>query len=256
VGRPWCRNVPVNERSKWATIPVLLLTVATGLSVGGIGSAAATRGPVPNKSTLHSFSLQTTRAQVDCQADGATVSIALTDFDARNPGRHATVAALESRARGGPYLQIWPYNPTYYRYSIDAQGVLEIAILKAVGPPFVYAKAVAYKGPQNCAGVETLAGAQTVLMAVGACQADGTTVSTAIAAYEEKNSGRHPTVAALESNARGGPYLQAWPHNPAYYRYSIDSQGVLEIAIVKSTAPYVTFGALTPYRGPQDCSFG
>jgi len=43
------------------------------------------------------------------------------------------VAALESRARGGPYLQIWPYNPTYYRYSIDAQGVLEIAILKAVG---------------------------------------------------------------------------------------------------------------------------
>jgi hypothetical protein len=248
--------VPVNVRSKWASLPVLLLTLATGLSVGGIGSAAATRGPVPSKSTLRSFSLQTTRAQVDCQADGATVSTALADFEAKNPGRHPTVVALESRARGGPYLPIWPYNPTYYRYSIDAQGVLEIAILKAAGPPFVYAKAVAYKGPQDCAGVETLAGAQTVLRAVGACEADGTTASTAVAAYEAKNPGMHPTVAALESNARGGPYLQAWSHNPAYYRYSIDARGVLEIAIVKSSAPSVTYSALTPYRGPQDCSFG
>jgi hypothetical protein len=235
---------------------VLLLTAAASLSVGGTGSAAATRSPVPSKSTLVSFSLQTTRAQVDCQADGATVSNAMAAYEAKKPGTHPTVAALESNARGGPYLQIWPYNPAYYRYSIDAQGVLELALLKSVGPPFVYAKAVAYKGPQDCAGFETLAGAQIVLRAVGTCQADGTTVSNAMAAYEAKKPGTHPTVAALESNARGGPYLQAWPHNPAYYRYSIDAQGVLEIAIVKSSAPSVTYGALTPYRGPQDCSFG
>ena len=87
-------------------------------------------------------------------------------------------------------------------------------------------------------------------------QADGATVSTAMAAYEAENPGRRPTEAGLQSSARGGPYLQSWPYNPAYYRYSINSRGVLELAIVKSSGSPVTLSAPTPYRGPQNCSFG
>ena len=77
-----------------------------------------------------------------------------------------------------------------------------------------------------------------------------------MAAYEAENPGRHATQAGLESSVRGGPYLQGWPHNPAYYRYSINSRGVLELAIVRSSGPPVTLSAPTPYRGPQNCSFG
>ena len=244
------------KRSKWTTLPVLLLTGALALSVGGTGASAATRNPVPSKSTLTPRTTQTTRALTECRADGATLTRAMSGFKAHNAGRRPTVRLLESKVRGGPFIQVWPYNPTYYRYSIDAQGVLDLALLKSAGPPFVYSRVIAYRGPQDCSGVVTLAGAQKVLRAVGDCEADGTTVTVALAAFKKHNPKGRPTVAALEARAHGGPYLRVWPHNPAYYRYSIDSQGVLEIAIVKSSGAYVTFSALTPYRGPQDCSFG
>ena len=254
--QPWCRNGPMNERSKRAVLSVLLLAAATALSAVGMGAADATGSAPPVRATLVSYSPQTARAQAACQADGATVSTAMAAYEAENPGRRPTEADLESSARGGPYLQDWPYNPAYYRYSIDSRGVLELAIMKSAGPPFVYTKAVPYKGPQDCAGVRALAGTQAILRAVSACEADGATVATAMAAYEAENPGRRPTEAGLQSSARGGPYLQSWPYNPAYYRYSINSRGVLELAIVKSSGSPVTLSAPTPYRGPQNCSFG
>ena len=235
---------------------MLLLVAATALSAVGVGAADATGGPPPVRATLVSYSSQTARAQAACQADGATVSTAMAAYEAENPGRNPTTVDLTSSARGGPYLQDWPYNPAYYRYSIDSRGVLELASVKSVGPPFVYTKAAPYKGPQDCAGVKALAGTQAILRAVSACEADGATVATAMAAYEAENPGRHATQAGLESSKRGGPYLQSWPRNPAYYRYSINSRGVLELAIVKSSGPPVTLSAQTPYRGPQNCSFG
>jgi hypothetical protein len=254
--QPGCRNGLMNERSNRAVLLVSLLAVATALSAMGAGAAGATGNARPAGATLVSHSVQTARAQAACQADGATVSTAMAAYEAQNPGRQPTAADLESSARGGSYLQGWPYNPAYYRYSINSRGVLELAIMKAVGPPFVYTTAMRYKGPQDCTGVRALPGTQAVLRAVSACEADGATVATAIAAYKYEHPGKLPTKAGLLTTANGGPFLQGWPYNPAYYRYSINSRGVLELAIVKSSGPPVTFRAPTPYREPQNCSFG
>jgi len=78
-----------------------------------------------------------------------------------------------------------------------------------------------------------------------ACQADGATVATAMAAYEAENPGKFPTMADLISSAHGGPYLQSAPNNPAYYRFSIAPHGVLKNCDSKvawarrsSTAPW------------------
>ena len=253
---PGCRKGPMNERSNRAVLLVSLLAVATALSAVGAGAAGATGNPRPAGATLVSHSVQTARAQAACQADGATVSTAMAAYEAQNPGRQPTAADLESSARGGPYLQGWPNNPAYYRYLINAQGVLELSIMKIVGPPFVYTKVTLYKGPQDCAGVRALAGTQAVLRAVSACEADGATVATAIAAYKYEHPGKPPTKTGLQTTAGGGPYLQGWPYNLAYYRFSINSRGVLELAIVKSSGPPITFSTPTRYRWPQNCSFG
>ncbi len=88
-----------------------------------------------------------------CEADGATVATAMAAFNAENPGTAVTAAALVDKRNGGPYLQNWPYNPAYYRYSIKA-GILRLNLLKSVGPPFVYSKSTVYKGPRSCKDVE------------------------------------------------------------------------------------------------------
>ena len=53
--------------------------------------------------------------------------------------------------------------------------------------------------------------------AVSACEADGTTIQTAMAAFETNNPGVTPTQALLlpqtTGTTDGGPYLQSWPSN-------------------------------------------
>ena len=231
-----------------------LVVAATGLMFGGVGSAATPASPSARHLTLASFSLQTIQARDACEADGATVATAMAAFNAQNPGTPVTAATLVRKGHGGPYLQNWPYNPAYYRYSVKA-GVLELAILKSVGPPFVYSKPTAYKGPRDCAIVQSLPGAQRILRAVAACQADGATVATAIAAFDAQYPGLRPSAKGLVSSAHGGPYIESWPYNPEYYRYSVKA-GLLDISIVMSHGPPATFSAPRMYEGPRDCSFG
>jgi hypothetical protein len=148
--QPGCRNGLMNERSNRAVLLVSLLAVATALSAMGAGAAGATGNARPAGATLVSHSVQTARAQAACQADGATVSTAMAAYEAQNPGRQPTAADLESSARGGSYLQGWPYNPAYYRYSINSRGVLELAIVKSSGPPVTFRAPTPYREPQNC----------------------------------------------------------------------------------------------------------
>ena len=189
-----------------------------------------------------------------CQADGATVSTAMAAFEAQFPNVTASEAVLRGKKYGGPYIVGWPYNPAYYVYSIKA-GVLELSILKAVGPPFVYSRPKPYEGPNNCSGVQALHGTKIVLEAVAACQADGATVSTAIAAFNAQNPGLRANAKGLVSRAHGGPYIQSWPDNPSWYRFSL-SGGVLEYSIVTAPGPPRSFSAPRAYEGPSDCSFG
>jgi prepilin-type N-terminal cleavage/methylation domain-containing protein len=60
-----------------------------------------------------------------CQADGATVSTAVSAFNAQNPGTTVTETLLLGNTFGGPYLQSWPSNGTHYNFALIG-GVLAI----------------------------------------------------------------------------------------------------------------------------------
>ncbi len=83
-----------------------------------------------------------------CQADGATVSTALSAFNAQNPGTTATEDLLLTGTAGqGAYIQSWPSNGTHYAYSMSG-GKLQIKV------PASAATAVNYTGPDACKNVQ------------------------------------------------------------------------------------------------------
>src|ERR1700689_5551768 len=69
--------------------------------------------------------------------------------------------------------------------------------------------------------------------AIAACQADGATVSTAIAALEAQYPGTTWTSANLISTTHGGPYIQSWPNNSAHYSYG--GSGTLATSLTLTT---------------------
>jgi hypothetical protein len=217
-----------------------------------VGVAGASTRRIDTKSNVHltQRSSQTNQAERACEADGATVSTAMAAFVAQNPGLVPTMTALTAKAHGGPYLQNAPFNPAYYEFSIS-HGVLKVAVAKSLGPPTEYTTPAAYSGPQSCSGVRVLSGTLTFVRAIAACQADGATVATAMAAYLAQN-GNKPSMGDLISSANGGPYLQNAPRNPKYYKYSIVG-GALMLASVKSEGPPVTYAHPISYEGPASC---
>ena len=83
-------------------------------------------------------------------------------------------------------------------------------------------------------------GSVTSKSAVSACQADGATINTAMAAYSANNGTTTPvTQALLLGTSNGGPYLQSWPNNGYHYFFSIVG-GKLYEAIGNSTATVPT----------------
>jgi len=73
-------------------------------------------------------------------------------------------------------------------------------------------------------------GSVTTSSAVAACQASGTTISTAIQAALAENSGVTITQNnLLDSSLTGGPFLQSWP-NSTHYAFSISAGGALTLA--------------------------
>lgn len=112
------------------------------------------------------------------------------------------------------------------------------------------------------AGVVVFAlGGVTGQSAVAACQADGATIQTSIAAFNAQNAGTTVTQQDLIPPATlGGPYIQSWPSNDPHYAYAIVG-GVLGIEV-----PGPTSGAWAPtalgttlaggesYAGPSSCS--
>jgi prepilin-type N-terminal cleavage/methylation domain-containing protein len=86
---------------------------------------------------------------------------------------------------------------------------------------------------------------------LAACQADGATVSTAMAAFTAQNPGVGVTTNGLIKTdaATGGPYIQSWP-NAQSYAYSIET-GVLKVA--PAAAGVVVAGTAIDYSGPGSC---
>ena len=71
-------------------------------------------------------------------------------------------------------------------------------------------------------------GGVTGKSAQAACEADGNTISTAMAAFAANNPGVAPTEQLLTGSTNGGPYIQSWPSNLPHYAYAIVG-GVLVI---------------------------
>lgn len=97
-------------------------------------------------------------------------------------------------------------------------------------------------------------GGVTGKSAVSACEADGTTIETAIAAFNANNPAVTVTQQDLLPGATGvgGPYIQSWPSNLPHYAYAI-SGGVLEIATAPAGAVTAS-STTTPYAGVTSCS--
>ena len=101
--------------------------------------------------------------------------------------------------------------------------------------------------------------------AIAACQADGATVSTALAAYNTQNAGTADAVATQAKMLSGttangtNPYIQSWPSNSPHYAYGIVT-GVLYIEVPFTSAWNTTpanGGTLATglaYAGPTNCS--
>lgn len=92
-----------------------------------------------------------------CQADGATVSTAMSAFDAQNPGitvgQTALLPAGVTSTNGGPYIQSWPANLPHYKFQITAAGVLQLDKTPVDNVKTSSAAWITYAGPSSCKGV-------------------------------------------------------------------------------------------------------
>jgi general secretion pathway protein G len=91
-------------------------------------------------------------------------------------------------------------------------------------------------------------GGITSKSAVAACQADGATVSTAIAALEAQYPGTTLSTANLTTGVSGsGPYIQSWPNNSAHYSFTVSGTSVTGLSLA------VVGGFSGTYAGPSSC---
>jgi general secretion pathway protein G len=101
--------------------------------------------------------------------------------------------------------------------------------------------------------------------AIAACQADGATVSTALATYHSQNAGTADAVATQAKMLSGttansnSPYLQSWPSNSPHYAFGIVG-GALYIEVPFTTlwnttpANGGTLATGMPYTAPANCT--
>jgi general secretion pathway protein G len=91
---------------------------------------------------------------------------------------------------------------------------------------------------------------------VAACQADGATLSTAIAAFHASNPENTPTQSLLTATTSplktGGPYVQAWPAASDAYTFTIASSGNHNATLTVSNTK--TPSETAAYNGPTACT--
>ena len=95
------------------------------------------------------------------------------------------------------------------------------------------------------AGVVVFAlGGVTSKSALAACQADGATVSTAIAAYNAQNTSTPVTVSALTTGTN--VYIQSWPSNIPHYAFAISDGVTTYTGLTTTPAAGTLLVATTP----------
>jgi signal peptidase I len=90
----------------------------------------------------------TPRAELDCQAIGATLSVAMAAFGAQNPHVLPSEGLLLGHQDGGPYLASWPRASRYFNFSIVA-GKLMVSVPTS-------AKKMLFRGPSSCSKLKNV----------------------------------------------------------------------------------------------------
>jgi hypothetical protein len=92
-------------------------------------------------------------------------------------------------------------------------------------------------------------GTEAQLAAVSGCETNFTAIATAVQTYSAENGSPPPAGTAwATSSTDGGPFLQSWPTDPAYY--SITWSGASESVIPKKgVASHGTMGTSSPATG-------
>jgi general secretion pathway protein G len=117
------------DESGFTLIELLIVIVVLGILAGVVIFAL---GGVTGQSAVAA-----------CKADGATVNTAIAAFNTDNSGTTVTQALLLGNTDSGPFLQSWPSNAPHYAFTIDASGVLQIAVPSS-------GVAANYTGPSSC----------------------------------------------------------------------------------------------------------
>lgn len=97
---------------------------------------------------------------------------------------------------------------------------------------------------------------------VAACRADGATLASAIATFNNQYPGVGVTQGLLTGSADGGPYVQSWPSSLPHFAFAIATAvgtptgataiGQLDVSV--SPAGAVTgSGTYIPYVNPASC---
>ncbi|HVA70935.1 MAG TPA: prepilin-type N-terminal cleavage/methylation domain-containing protein [Acidimicrobiales bacterium] len=141
----------LNANAGFTLIELLIVIVVLGILAGVVIFAL---GGITGKSAVAA-----------CQADGATVSTAISAFNAQNSGTTVTQALLLGSTDGGPYVQSWPSNFPHYAFAISdgttaygsiAAGTLVVATTPAGNVPSPPASSAwaAYTDPTSCSTVK------------------------------------------------------------------------------------------------------
>jgi general secretion pathway protein G len=93
---------------------------------------------------------------------------------------------------------------------------------------------------------------------LAACQADGATLSTAIAAFHSQNPNVTPSQTALtattSTKSLGGPYIQSWPNATSYvYVLVPGTSPSTNATLTVATKTGTTTGTAVAYTGPASC---
>jgi general secretion pathway protein G len=95
---------------------------------------------------------------------------------------------------------------------------------------------------------------------LAACQADGATVSTAIAAFHAQNPNVTPSstllTATTSAKKTGGPYIQSWPNATSYVYTLITKAGSTNATLDVAKLTNGTAGTAVAYAGPASCGTG
>src|SRR5665213_3982743 len=92
---------------------------------------------------------------------------------------------------------------------------------------------------------------------LAACQADGATLSTAIAAFHAQNPNVTPTKGLLTATTStlntGGPYIQSWPNATSYAYTLVTASGSTNATLDVATVGITPAVGPVAYTGPASC---